>query len=1292
MATLILAAAGHALGGLAGLGGIGSVLGKAAGALAGGALDQVLFGSSRNVEGSRLADLSVQASNEGVSLPRIYGRVRLAGQVIWATRFEEVVSQESTGGKVGGSSATVTSYAYYANFAVALCEGPISRIGRIWADGKLLDTTDINLRIHTGTDTQEADPLISAVQETAPAYRGTAYVVFEKLALEAFGNRLPQLSFEVIRPVGVLEGQIRAMTIIPGAGEFVYAPGLVTETLRPGVSESLNRHVVGEETDWTRSIDELQSLCPNLESVALVVAWFGDDLRAGSCTIKPKVEVETRETSGAVWSVSGLAREEADLVSTTDGRPAFGGTPSDDTVIAAIADLKARGLEVMLYPFLLMDIPSGNGLPDPYGAGEQATYPWRGRVVADGSPAADVSAFMGSAAPGDFSVSGNTVTYSGPPEWSFRRHILHLAHLAEAAGDVDGFLIGSEMRGLTQSHAGSGSYPFVTELQSLAADVRSVLGVGSRISYAADWSEYGSHQPASDELRFPLDPLWAHADINFIGIDNYLPIADQRDGGDPDGHTDPYDLDGLRSGVAGGEDYDWYYASEPDREVGTRTPITDGTYGKPFVYRAKDLKGWWQNQHVERVGGIELGAPTAWVPESKPIVFTELGIPAIDRGANQPNVFVDPKSSESFVPRFSRGGRDDLIQRRALEALLSWWDTLHPVLEQGDNPVSSVYGGPMVEPQIHLWTWDARPYPAFPSFSDVWADGGNWTQGHWLTGRLGGASLADILRQILADFGISTNDIEVGNLSGTLEGLTVAGPVSPRQVIEPLLSAFDGMASDRGVKVLLQAREQPVSQSFQASDLAAGEGETDAVVGRVRAQASELASEFRLSAEDPSLDFQRRVSASRRLEGGSRQIESLDLPIVTSPSLAQQAADIHLHRIWSERERVTFSLAPSALGLEPGDVIELAGTPVETFDPPLKLRIEAIEDTDVRTIEAVRIGGSLSQGVTSGSDTAGSPYQGSDLAAPHTVLLDLPMLTDADPVPAPRIAAYASPWPGSLSLMRAPDGSGFQPILTVNFPASMGRLTADLAPGPLWAFDTANMVELELFGGHLESRNREAVLAGANALAVRSAGGGFEILQFEQVELTGERQYKLSSLLRGQKGTESEMKNGALSGADVVLLDMASVPLVPLSSELAGLELSYRLVPQGRALDDPSSLSFVHAARNRAARPLAPVHIQAERGGSGVKLSWIRQSRISAGSWEQVEVPLGETSEAYEVDILGPSDTVLRTLSAVSPGLLYSNAQETADFGGPVSELSVAICQLSETAGRGSERKETLDV
>ena len=103
------------------------------------------------------------------------------------------------------------------------------------------------------------------------------------------------------------------------------------------------------------------------------------------------------------------------------------------------------------------------------------------------------------------------------------------------------------------------------------------------------------------------------------------------------------------------------------------------------MFRAKDIWNWWSNAHYDRPGGTESGSPTAWMPQGKPIWFTELGCPAVDKGANQPNVFFDPKSSESALPYYSNGERDDLIQRRFLEAHLKFWS------DAANNPASGVY-------------------------------------------------------------------------------------------------------------------------------------------------------------------------------------------------------------------------------------------------------------------------------------------------------------------------------------------------------------------------------------------------------------------------------------------------------------------------------------------------------------------------------------------------------------------------------------------------------------------------
>ena len=381
-----------------------------------------------------------------------YGTARLGGTLIWATRFEETRTTKRQGGKGGGPK--VTEYTYFANVAFALCEGKIAGIRRIWADGRELDRERVEIRVHNGSDDQAPDPLIEAKQGAgnAPAYRGTAYVVFERLPLGDYGNRVPQIQFEVLRPVGEVAEGIRAVALIPGSTEFGLSPHLVTREISEGDTEAINRHVLHGATDLGASLDELQALCPNLEHVALVATWFGNDLRAGECSIRPGVTDQLVDGFSETWQASGLTRAAAHLVSTHDGGPAYGGSPSDRTVIDAITEIKQRGLKVTLYPFVMMDVPANNALPDPYGQTAQSAYPWRGRICcypaplrpasADKTAAArsQVAQFCGTVQAANFAEQAGGVTFNGSAgDWGYRRFVLHFAHLAAAAGGVDTF-------------------------------------------------------------------------------------------------------------------------------------------------------------------------------------------------------------------------------------------------------------------------------------------------------------------------------------------------------------------------------------------------------------------------------------------------------------------------------------------------------------------------------------------------------------------------------------------------------------------------------------------------------------------------------------------------------------------------------------------------------------------------------------------------------------------------------------------------------------------------------------
>ncbi|MCD2181003.1 baseplate multidomain protein megatron [Rhizobium sp. GN54] len=1280
MATILFQAAGAALGGV--FGPIGAIAGRAVGALAGSAVDRALIGGSSTVTGARLQDGRIPGADEGAGIVRVYGTARVGGTLIWATRFEEEVTSERAGGKATGPR--VETYSYFGNFAVGICEGPIAGIRQVWADGRELDLTELPMRLYRGDEDQLPDPLIEARQGAgnAPAYRGLAYAVFERLPLDSFGNRIPILQFEVLRPTGTLENRIRAVTIIPGSSEHGYDPRLVTERLGAGEGRNINRNNRIAATDWTASIDELQALCPNLERVALVVAWFGTDLRAGHCRIVPGVEVAARSEESRPWAVSGIGRGQAHVVSESGGGPAYGGTPSDESVVAAIADLRRRGLKVYLYPFMLMDVAAGNDLPDPYGATGQAAYPWRGRITchpATGQPAsadrtaaarAQVEAFCGEAATDDFTVSGTTVV-SGAGDEGYRRMVLHYALLAEAAGGVDGFIIGSELRGLTQVRDETGAFPFVEVLCDLAADVRAIVGPQTKLTYGADWSEYFGYHPAdgSGEVHFNLDPLWASAAIDAIGIDNYMPLSDWRDGdavaGNPDGFRLADDAAAMRGQIAAGEGYDWYYASPADRQARLRSPITDGMAGRDWLYRYKDLEGWWTNPHRERAGGAELPEPTSWQPRSKPIWFTELGCPAVDKGANQPNVFTDPKSAENALPYFSAGGRADAMQRRFLDAHLGWW--------RGEGPEPG-----MVDPDhIFLWTWDARPYPAFPENDALWADGHNWQLGHWLNGRLGATTVADAIAAILSDHGFS--DFDVSRVGGDLVGLVQAEPGSARSLLEPLMAAFQIDAVEEGATLVFRSRLRAALPAIEIDVLAERPDET--AFEEVRGHGSEFAGEAVLDHLSDTAAYQRVTARSRRTTAENDRVLRLSLPAVLHGAAAVGAAEAMLRDHRAGMRRLTFRLPPNALSVMPGDVVRLADGPDGRFV------VTRVTEGEVREIEAQSFaGGDINAPVPFARQSARSAA-GLEAAAflPDVQLLDLPAFEAGPEESFARVAVLASPWRPVL-VSSSPGADGYAPRVRLERPARIGRLAADLSAGAWGRFDRVQAIELDLTFGALSTKTRNAVLGGDNRIAVAAPSGRWEILGFLEAEETAPRRWRLGGLLRGLAGSEDAMAEGHPAGSVAVLLDAAVRPL-SLTADEAGRSFNFIVEARG-AVQGGAPVAF--AGGMRARTPLAPVHLRARRRGDGAVLfSWTRRARRDADGWEGYDIPLDEPSEAYRLEILA-GGAVVRSVETDGPFHTYAAADETLDFGAAQPAITIRVRQLGLSVRDGMPAERTV--
>ena len=1309
MATLVLTSVAGAL--TAGSTGFGALLVNAGAAVAGRLIDSMLFGGGRDgshVEGPRLDSLHLTGSSEGAPIARAYGTVRLGGTIFWGTDFEEVVATEATGGKGSAPRSSSTTYTYFANFAVGICEGPIAYINRVWADGKELDLTDISVRFYTGTEDQVPDSLITAVEgvDGAPAYRGTAYAVFERLPLEPFGNRIPQLSFEVMRTVpGALASIVRGVTLIPGATEWGYEPGIVEQSYvdfegRVTSTNAENRHLPVGQSDLMVALDHLAFTLPNVETVLLVVAWFGDDLRAGSCTVRPKVENREKRTAPDEWSAAGLTREMADLVTNVDGTTvAYGGSPSDASVVRCIRELKSRGYRVVLYPFMMMDIAADNTLPNPYSddAAEngQSAYPWRGRITVSPAPgmagtvdktpsAADqVAAFLGTAAPGDFATDGEGVTYSGPSEWRYRRFVLHMAALARAAGGVDAFTIGSEMVGLSTSRSATNTFPFVDGLVDLAADVKGMLGSGTLVSYAADWSEYHSYRPpdGSGDIHFHLDPLWSSDDVDFIGIDNYFPLADWREGEDhldydPDGAATTYDLGYLKGNVEGGEYFDWYYANAADRAAQVRTPITDGAHNEQWVWRQKDLRGWWTNAHHPRWGGVRRSA-TAWLPGSKPVWFTEVGCPSVDKGANQPNVFVDQKSSESALPHFSTGARDDVIQHRYLEAMLGYW-------ADDNNPASTEYAGRMIDvANSHVWTWDARPHPTFPLDSASWGDAPNWRRGHWLSARAGGVYVPDLLRHLADTYGCAG---VFDDAYGTCDGYVLESAATLREAVQPLSLAFLFDLVARGAEVrAVTRRAAPLRATLDPVRLVTSG--TKAAVRRKRAQETELPRVARLNFLDAEGAYSSAVVQAERLATTSEQTADATLPVVIDQARAQTIVDAWLADLWAARDGMGFALPRSALALEPGDVVELEAASVVG-----RVRLTRITDGADRNAEAT--GFAAAPFRVAEAAARPSRRRAGGHSAPNAFLevMDLPQIGTSDPG-KPMLAAHGSPW-GGAAVYRSPTTDGWTLDQMVGARAVLGETREDLVAGPAGRWHRVT-VRVALYSGTLSSVTDLELFEGANTFALEVDGAGSNVWEvFQAREATPEPSagvYDLAMLIRGQRGTDHRIRGNVAAGARLVRLDTGGIvqPARFDASDI-GRSVNWRTGPAAKPIDDPSYATEAVTCRGEGLRPFAPAHPRMVREASGdVVITWVRRTRVGGDVWlDEDDVPLGEASERYEVRIVDGG--TLRKFTTSTPIVTYTAAEQTTDFGSLPAVITARIAQLSTTVGRGATRTLTV--
>ncbi|TVR80063.1 MAG: hypothetical protein EA405_11780 [Rhodospirillales bacterium] len=569
-----------------------------------------------------------------------------------------------------------------------------------------------------------------------------------------------------------------------------------------------------------------------------------------------------------------------------------------------------------------------------------------------------------------------------------------------------------------------------------------------------------------------------------------------------------------------------------------------------------------------------------------------------------------------------------------------------------------------------------------------------------------GEALSAIVADLCARAGLGLADIDVAELTPSVPGYVIGRQTTVRGAIEPLAQAYFFDAAESDDTLRFRTRGRAPAATIGAELLVPLDERTGESWRERRTQEVELPERVAVVYMDRDADYQQGTQSEKRASlplatMHSRNQASLELALAIDATTAKRIAAKTLYSAWIERSAYEAELPPDWLRLDPTDVVDVIFATGSAFRTRItrldvgadfSLALKGVSETAATYLSTVAADGG-----------SGLPPQviGAE-AATRLILPDLPLLRDVDDAGGAGSRAYylmagfGSPgWPGA-ALYRSADGSAWAQVGRALSEAAWGA-TANALGSPPSPFGTDEENGLTVFmttgGDRLESVTQEALVNGANAALILKANGEPEIIQFRDVTLNPDGSSSLRGLLRGRRGTDIFV-DGHAAGELFVLLDPDDVETLVVSLGDLGLARSWRAVGFGTLFEDAETIVQSHSGRDL--KPYAPWNVRAVKSGSpeNITLSWVRRTRIGGELKDGTgTVPLGEASEAYEVDILdGPGGAVLRTLASTSPSAVYANADILVDFGAVPASLSIAVYQLSAVAGRGFPRAVTLEV
>jgi hypothetical protein len=524
----------------------------------------------------------------------------------------------------------------------------------------------------------------------------------------------------------------------------------------------------------------------------------------------------------------------------------------------------------------------------------------------------------------------------------------------------------------------------------------------------------------------------------------------------------------------------------------------------------------------------------------------------------------------------------------------------------------------------------------------------------------------------------STIDLRVEGPFPEVSGYYFGRPASVADALQPLIEMTDATLVSSADGLLLSDLEKPANVTVVEIAEASAQARTD-TQGRARDRQTYGGDRgpdiVEMGFYDVTRDYQPGLQRMRR--GHGSRLRQGVLPAAMTPDAAKSLAARLLSRGQASRLTRALSLPWRDLGVTPGMLVRVEGA--ADVWRVRELRFENF----VMALSLERLTTSASRAVRA---DGGRALQFADAAAGATSLqfLELPGLGGGVPaVPSLYVAGAGASagWRRAGFELSADDGASYSNAGMILTPTVMGATVAALAAGPTTIWDRHNHIDVVLLGSQmwLEGKGDVAVLQGANLALV-----GDELVQFGQAEALGPRQFRLTRLLRGRRGTEWAVTAHS-AGERFVLLDTPGLVAVEAAVGMIGQTLRAR--PTGAF--DAGAESQALVVKGASLQPLAPVHVRMRQDGGDIVITWTRRSRGGFAWLDFVDAPLSEVREAYRLRIL-LDDVVVREQEVTESQFRYELSDRLADGGG--GTVGVEIAQLSAVAGPGRPTTATLIV